>query len=71
MYCSYANGLLAMISETAARTEQYFCQIRHARALARMHSRYAKLLPYGDTRAYRVEPDAVARAYDDLKGKGA
>src|ERR1035438_1773221 len=27
IYCSYANGLLAMIVEIAARTEQHFCPI--------------------------------------------
>ena len=25
VYCSYANGLLAMITEIGARTERYFC----------------------------------------------
>ncbi len=66
IYCSYANGLLAMITEIAARTEQHFCPIKHAHALAKEHSRYAKFLPYGDARAYRKQSDGVARAYDDL-----
>jgi hypothetical protein len=66
VYCSYANGLLAMITEIAARTEQHFCPIKHAQRLAKTHSRYGKFLPYGDARAYRAESEAVARAYDDL-----
>jgi hypothetical protein len=30
VYCSYASGLLAYITEIAARTEQHFCPIKHA-----------------------------------------
>ena len=66
IYCSYANGLLALITEIAARSEQYFCPIKHAHSLAKAHSRYSKFLPYGDARAYRAQPDAVACAYRDL-----
>jgi hypothetical protein len=66
VYCSYANGLLAMISEIAARTEQHFCPIKHARRLAKEHSRYSKFLPYGDAKAYRTQSDTVAQDYQDL-----
>lgn len=30
-YCGYFNGLIAYVQEIAARTEQYWCPIRHAR----------------------------------------
>jgi hypothetical protein len=30
-YCAYGNGLLAYGTEIAARTEQYWCPIKHAR----------------------------------------
>jgi hypothetical protein len=53
IYCSYANGLLAYISEIAARTERHFCPIKHARRIAFMHSQYAKFLEYGDARGYQ------------------
>ena len=66
LYCSYANGLLAMITEIAARTEQHFCPIKHAHTLAKTHSRYAKFLPYGDAKAYRKQSGGLACAYDDL-----
>ena len=59
IYCSYANGLLAMITEIAARTERHFCPIKHARRVMRAHSQYAAFLPYGDGRAYREKADAV------------
>jgi hypothetical protein len=65
-YCSYANGLLGLITEIAARTEQHFCPIKHAHRLAATSSRYAKYLPYGDARAYRGEADAVAQDYSDI-----
>jgi hypothetical protein len=69
IYCSYANGLLALITEIAARTEQHFCPIKHARRLHQTHSRYGKFLPYGDARAYRAQSDAVAHAYSDLDAR--
>jgi hypothetical protein len=66
IYCSYANGLLAYIVEIAARTEQYFCPIKHAHPLAQPHSQYPHFLPYGDARAYRKRSEAVARSHADL-----
>jgi len=66
VYCSYANGLLAYIAEMAARTEQHFCPIKHARRNLQSQSRYAHLLPYGDAAAYRAQADAVAHDFSDL-----
>jgi len=66
VYCSYANGLLAYITEIAARTEQHFCPIKHARRNLQSHSRYAHMLPYGDARAYRAQAEKVAQDYSDL-----
>ena len=62
VYCSYANGLLAYVTEIAARTEQHFCPIKHARALLRPHAYYANFVPYGDPRAYRKLVDHIAPA---------
>ena len=69
VYCSYANGLLGYVTEIAGRTEQYFCPIRHAREVARPHSRYSHFLPYGNGRAYRAHAEKVSRAYGDVKGR--
>jgi hypothetical protein len=66
VYCSYANGLLAYISEITARTEQHFCPIKHARRSLQSHSRESHMLPYGDARAYRAHAAAVAKDYSDL-----
>ncbi len=69
VYCSYANGLLALISEIAGRSEQHFCPIKHAQRLEKAHSRYAKFLPYGDARAYKAHADEVEQAYKDVSRK--
>jgi hypothetical protein len=54
-YCSYANGLVAYAREVAARTEQYFCPIKHARRRIGVHSRYHDFFDFGDAKAYRNE----------------
>lgn len=58
-YCSYANGLVAYAREVAARTEQYFCPIKHARRLFGAHARYHDFLDFGDARGYRSELFAI------------
>ncbi len=58
-YCSYANGLLAYVVEIAARTEQHWCPIKHARRIRHPHDRYSHFLPYGDASAYRENIDKV------------
>jgi len=54
VFCGYANGLLAYVREVAARTEQYWCPIRHAREIPSPHVRYGRFTRYGDARGYRV-----------------
>jgi len=51
-YCSYGNGLLAYASEITARTEQYWCPIKHARKVANAHHRYEQFANYGDGEHY-------------------
>ena len=61
-YCAYANGLLAYASEIAARTEQYFCPIKHAHRVLGANPRSERFLPYGDAYDYhaRLEEFRVA-----------
>lgn len=47
-YCAYANGLVAYVTEIIARTEQYFCPIKHARKVIGTHRRYAEFMEYGE-----------------------
>jgi len=53
LYCGYFNGLIGYVGEVAARTEQYWCPIKHARKIAYRHSRYNRFFPYGDAKAFR------------------
>ena len=51
-YCSYGNGLAAYFREIAARTEQYWCPIKHARRIKAAHGRYPLFFEYGDAESY-------------------
>ena len=66
IYCGYFNGLIAYVQEIAARTEQYWCPIKHARKLAMIHSRYHKFIEYGDSQHYQKEFEVLRKDFDDL-----
>ena len=53
MYCGYFNGLVNYIQEVAARTEQYWCPIKHAYKIVDVHHRYANFLDYGNAENYQ------------------
>ncbi len=53
-YCSYANCLIAYVREIAARTEQYWCPIKHARRVIGSHARYASFDDFGDAESYQA-----------------
>ncbi len=65
-YCGYFTGLMGYVGEIAARTEQYWCPIKHARRTGSRHSRYEKFLDYGDAKGFRERSSAIRRAFDDL-----
>lgn len=65
-YCAYANGLLAYLTEMAARTEQHWCPIKHAGCVKCAHSRYKKFVDFGDAKAYRQHVEEIRNAYQDL-----
>lgn len=67
MYCGYFNGVISYIREVAARTEQYWCPIRHARPMKSVHSRYRKFFEYGDGKAYRSDLPEVREDFDDVE----
>ncbi len=66
-YCSYGNGVAAYTREVAARTEQYWCPIKHARRLADVHSRYPRFTEHGDGEHYRARLASLRRDFDDLR----
>ncbi len=61
-YCEYGNGLMGYMSEILARTEQYFCPIKHAHKILGTHGRYHRFLNYGDAADYeaRLEEFRIA-----------
>ena len=69
VYCGYFNGLIIYVQEIAARTEQYWCPIKHARRQAALHSRYQKFLEYGDAEGFRQRLAEVRHDFHDLDEK--
>ncbi len=65
-YCSYGNGVAAYLREVAARTEQYWCPIKHARRMIGAHERYPRFFEYGNAQAYREGLERLRRLYDEL-----
>ena len=63
MYCGYANGLIAYVREIAARTEQYWCPIKHAVPIAAPHARYHLFVDYGDAEGYRRELPSLRQSF--------
>jgi len=55
IYCGYGNGVASYVREVSARTEAYWCPIKHARRWHGAHEHYAGFLDYGD------EADFVAK----------
>lgn len=66
-YCGYANGVFACATEIAARTEQYWCPIKHALRTKSMHSRYRFFFDYGDAEHYRQQIETVRRSFEDIE----
>lgn len=67
-YCSYGNGVAAYTREVAARTEQYWCPIKHARRIRDAHDRYPRFFDHGDAEAFRQGLARLRRQYDEDGG---
>lgn len=52
LYCGYGNGVMSYSREIIARTEQYWCPIKHARKVLGTHRRYSNFVDYGDAEGY-------------------
>jgi hypothetical protein len=64
-YCSYANGLIAYAREITARTEQYWCPIKHEREPAGAHDRYGGFIEYGDATTFEARSRDLRRLLAD------
>ncbi|MBV1702156.1 MAG: hypothetical protein KGQ46_10090 [Hyphomicrobiales bacterium] len=56
-YCAYGNGILGYAGEIAARTELYWCPIKHARRMQYMHSQYRNFVEFGDAEAFKQKSE--------------
>ena len=61
-YCEYGNGLMGYMAEILARTEQYFCPIKHAHKILGTHARYNRFLAYGEADDYEAKLEAYRKA---------
>lgn len=68
-YCGYANGLIGYAREVAARTEQFFCPIKHARRILAAHDHYPSFFEYGDADSYRHGLERLRSKLVDLPDK--
>ena len=60
-YCGYTNGIIAFTREVFARTEQYWCPIKHASRINGAHERYEKFLKYGENEAFENKLDTLRK----------
>jgi len=68
-YCAYGAGLMAYMNEILARTEQYFCPIKHAHKVLGTHARYAHFLDFGEAKDYDAKLDEYRAALARVKNK--
>ncbi len=66
-YCEYGNGLMGYMAEILARTEQYFCPIKHAHKVLGTHHRYNRFLDYGEAETYEARLEAFRVALGKVK----
>ncbi len=60
-YCGYANGVLAYTREIAARSEEHWCPIKHARKTSGQHRHFYDFAEYGDAEGYRNRMDKIGK----------
>ena len=48
-----------------ARTEEYFCPIKHARKVLASHSRYKRFLAFGDADEYEIKLEKFRAAMEE------
>lgn len=61
IYCGYGNGVLSYAREISARTEQYWCPIKHARRVKSPHDRYASFMAYGEAEGFHTQLEEQRR----------
>ena len=62
VYCGYATGVFAYVREITARTETYWCPIKHRKPTRDAHSRYDDFAGYEDAAGYKRRLPALRRS---------
>ena len=57
VYCGYANSLASYSKEIIARTEEFWCPIKHDTEIQDPHSKYDLFLEYGDMESFMTLAD--------------
>jgi hypothetical protein len=53
------------VPQVAARTEQYWCPIKHARRIQGAHDRYPQFFEYGDAESFRQGLNRLRKQYEE------
>ncbi|WDQ14901.1 hypothetical protein [Rhodopirellula sp. P2] len=69
VYCGYGNGVLAYASEISARTEQYWCPIKHAKLSKGCHTRQCLFCDFGDADGFRREYATLREQFQDIEAE--
>jgi hypothetical protein len=67
VYCGYGNGVLDYAREITARTELYWCPIKHARLSRASHEMSGNFVDYGDAEAYRSNLESIRKQIIELQ----
>ncbi len=59
MLAKLVAQIRALEHEIAARTEQFWCPIKHSRSIPAPHSRYHRFVDFGDAEGYRQRQDSL------------
>ena len=65
VYCGYGNGVMAYGREITARTEQFWCPIKHARRPRGWHQRSDNFFEYGDADAWKEKLKRIRQEWRD------
>lgn len=61
LYCGYGNGVASYVREVAARTEKYWCPIKHARRVKGPHAYYGEFCDFGDAKGFHDDSPRLRR----------
>ncbi len=67
IYCGYSNDVIEYVREVAARTEQYWCPIKHVRRSPDPHRHSQRFVDYGDVEGYRSQLEQLRQTIREIE----